>query len=49
MSFSTAWSANAVSICQSCGLAKVNRVEIRCVLVAASDTRARTLPCAPRC
>lgn len=28
MSFSTAWSANAVSICQSCGLGKVNRVEI---------------------
>ncbi len=28
MSFSTAWSANAVSICASCGLGKVDRVEI---------------------
>ena len=28
MSFSTAWSANAVSICQSCGLGKVDRVEV---------------------
>lgn len=29
MSFSTAWSANAVSICASCGLgAKVDRVEV---------------------
>ena len=27
MSFSTAWSANAVSICHSCGLAKVTRME----------------------
>jgi len=28
MSFSTAWSANAVSICTSCGLDKVDRIEI---------------------
>lgn len=28
MSFSTAWSTNAVSICQSCGLSKVDRIEI---------------------
>lgn len=28
MSFSTAWSANAVSICSSVGLAKVDRVEV---------------------
>lgn len=28
MSFSTAWSANAVSICQSCGLGKVDRIEV---------------------
>lgn len=28
MSFSTAWSANAVSICASCGLGKVDRVEV---------------------
>lgn len=28
MSFSTAWSANAVSICQSCGLGKVERIEV---------------------
>ena len=27
MSFSTAWSANAVSICHSCGLSKVTRME----------------------
>lgn len=27
MSFSTAWSANAVSICHSCGLGKVTRME----------------------
>ena len=27
MSFSTAWSANAVSICHSCGLTKVTRME----------------------
>lgn len=27
LSFSTAWSANAVSICESCGVSKVNRVE----------------------
>jgi hypothetical protein len=28
MSFSTAWSANAVSICQSTGLGKVERIEV---------------------
>ncbi len=28
MSFSTAWSANAVSICASCGLGKVDRMEL---------------------
>ncbi|KAL6785042.1 hypothetical protein ACKKBG_A02200 [Auxenochlorella protothecoides x Auxenochlorella symbiontica] len=28
MNFSTAWSANAVSICASCGLGKVERVEV---------------------
>lgn len=28
MSFTTAWSANAVSICQACGLAKVLRIEV---------------------
>lgn len=28
MSFSTAWSANAVSICSSCGLSKVDRIEV---------------------
>jgi len=28
MSFSTAWSANAVSICASCALGKVDRVEV---------------------
>ncbi|KAK9814223.1 hypothetical protein WJX72_002529 [[Myrmecia] bisecta] len=28
MSFSTAWSANAVSICASCGLSKVTRMEL---------------------
>jgi phosphoribosylformylglycinamidine synthase len=28
MSFSTAWSANAVSICSSCGLGKVDRIEV---------------------
>lgn len=27
MSFSTAWSANAVSICHSCGLSKITRME----------------------
>ena len=27
MSFTTAWSANAVSICHSCGLTKVTRIE----------------------
>jgi phosphoribosylformylglycinamidine synthase len=27
MNFSTAWSTNAVSICQSCGLTKVRRIE----------------------
>lgn len=27
MSFTTAWSANAVSICASCGLGKVTRIE----------------------
>lgn len=27
MSFSTAWSANAVSICHSCGLTKITRME----------------------
>lgn len=27
LSFTTAWSANAVSICQSCGLTEVNRLE----------------------
>ena len=27
MSFSTAWSANAVSICNSCGLSKITRME----------------------
>ena len=27
MSFSTAWSANAVSICHSCGLTNVTRME----------------------
>lgn len=27
LSFSTAWSANAVSICASCGLSKVTRIE----------------------
>jgi len=28
MNFSTAWSANAVSICQSCGLGKIDRIEL---------------------
>ncbi|KAK9844820.1 hypothetical protein WJX74_007244 [Apatococcus lobatus] len=28
MSFTTAWCANAVSICQACGLAKVLRIEV---------------------
>lgn len=28
MSFSTAWCANALSICQSCGLDKVTRIEV---------------------
>ena len=28
LSFSTAWSANAVSICSSCGLSKVTRIEV---------------------
>eukprot|EP00887_Chlorella_sp_A99_P003357 scaffold26.g3357.t1 len=28
MSFSTAWCANALSICQSCGLGKVSRIEV---------------------
>jgi phosphoribosylformylglycinamidine synthase len=27
MNFTTAWSTNAVSICHSCGLAKINRIE----------------------
>jgi len=27
MSFSTAWSANAVSICHSCGLSNITRIE----------------------
>jgi phosphoribosylformylglycinamidine synthase len=27
LNFSTAWSANAISICQSCGLSKVKRIE----------------------
>ena len=27
MSFTTAWSANAVSICAACGLSKVTRIE----------------------
>ena len=27
MNFATAWSANAVSVCQACGLTKVNRIE----------------------
>ena len=27
MSFSTAWSANAVSICHSCGLSSITRIE----------------------
>ena len=27
LNFSTAWSANAVSICESCGVSKVNRIE----------------------
>ncbi|XP_073016823.1 probable phosphoribosylformylglycinamidine synthase, chloroplastic/mitochondrial [Primulina eburnea] len=27
LSFSTAWSANAVSICQACGLTEINRLE----------------------
>jgi phosphoribosylformylglycinamidine synthase len=27
LNFSTAWSANAVSICESCGISKVNRIE----------------------
>lgn len=28
MSFTTAWSANAVSICQACSLSKVLRIEV---------------------
>lgn len=28
LSFSTAWAANAASICRSCGLEKVSRIEI---------------------
>lgn len=28
MSFSTAWCANALSICSSCGLDKVDRIEV---------------------
>ena len=28
MSFSTAWCANALSICSSCGLSKVDRIEV---------------------
>lgn len=28
LSFSTAWSANAQSICKSCGLDKVTRIEL---------------------
>lgn len=27
LSFTTAWSANAVSICQACGLTEINRME----------------------
>jgi phosphoribosylformylglycinamidine synthase len=27
LNFSTAWSANAVSICESCGISKVKRIE----------------------
>lgn len=38
MSFSTAWCANALSICSSCGLGKVDRIEVsrRYLLRAAS-------------
>ena len=40
MNFTTAWSTNAVSICQACGLRKITRIERsrRYLLLLKDDT-----------
>lgn len=45
MSFSTAWAANALSICQSCGLDAIDRIELSRRYLIRSATRLSDVDC----